>query len=237
MLPRAIGMGVNQITFLVNTALASTVAVGAVVSYTVAFSVLQIPLGVIGLPLGIVLLPTMSRSLATGQEAEFGQLVTRALRLLVWVMAFVAAVGIVSRDQIVDLLFGWGFDSETLATTAAALGVFLLGLPAHAMNVILTRAFYSGKDTITPVTVAVVSVGVNVAVSVATVSTLGISGLALGIVFGAWFEAITLTALLRRRHASVELAPIVHGGASSLAGSAHRGAGRGRRACPRHRPG
>ena len=45
-------MGANQITFLVNTALASTVAVGAVVSYTVAFSVLQIPLGVIGLPVG-----------------------------------------------------------------------------------------------------------------------------------------------------------------------------------------
>ena len=64
MLPRAIGLGANQITFLVNTALASTIAVGAVVSYNVAFNVLQIPLGVIGLPLGIVLLPTLSRALA-----------------------------------------------------------------------------------------------------------------------------------------------------------------------------
>ncbi len=67
MLPRAIGMGANQITFLVNTALATTVAVGAVVSYNVAFNVLQIPLGVIGLPLGIVLLPAMSRALAGGE--------------------------------------------------------------------------------------------------------------------------------------------------------------------------
>ena len=155
MLPRAIGMGANQITFLVNTALASTVAVGAVVSYTVAFSVLQIPLGVIGLPLGIVLLPSMSRALAIGDEAEFGTMVVRALRLLLWIMAFVAAVGIVARDEVVDLLFGWGFDEEALAATAAALGIFLIGLPAHAMNVILARAFYSGKDTITPVTVAI----------------------------------------------------------------------------------
>ncbi len=219
MLPRAIGMGVNQITFLVNTALASTVAVGAVVSYTVAFSVLQIPLGVIGLPLGIVLLPSMSRALATGHETEFGNLVTRALRLLLWLMVFIAAVGIVARDQVVDLLFGWGFDGETLAATAAALGVFLLGLPANAMNVILTRAFYSGKDTITPVTVAIISVAVNVAVSVATVGSLGIGGLALGIVLGAWFEAITLTILLRRRHTSIVVAPILAGGALSLAGA------------------
>ena len=67
MLPRAIGMGANQITFLVNTALATTLAVGAVVSYNVAFNVLQIPLGVIGLPLGVVLLPTLSRALADGR--------------------------------------------------------------------------------------------------------------------------------------------------------------------------
>jgi len=219
MLPRAIGMGANQITFLVNTALASTVAVGAVVSYTVAFSVLQIPLGVIGLPLGIVLLPSMSRALATGQQSEFGRLVVHALRLLLWIMAFVAAVGIVTREQVVDLLFGWGFDEAALAATAAALGVFLLGLPAHAMNVILARAFYSGKDTITPVSVAILSVAVNVAISIAAVGQLGISGLALGIAIGAWFEAITLTLLLRRRHRSVGFGPVVTGAALSLAGA------------------
>ena len=219
MLPRAIGMGANQITFLVNTALASTVAVGAVVSYTVAFSVVQIPLGVIGLPLGIVLLPTMSRALANGDEAEFGTMVARALRLLLWVMAFIAAVGIVARDEIVDLLFGWGFDEAALTATAAALGVFLIGLPAHAMNVILARAFYSGKDTITPVSVAIVSVGVNVIISVLAVGTLGIQGLALGIALGAWFEATTLTVLLRRAHRSIAARSVVRGGVLSMGGA------------------
>ena len=219
MLPRAIGMGAHQITFLVNTALASTVAVGAVVSYTVAFSVLQIPLGVIGLPLGIVLLPSLSRALANGNEAEFGTMVVGALRLLLWVMAFVAAVGIVTRDEVVDLLFGWGFDEQELAATAGALGVFLVGLPAHAMNVILARAFYSGKDTATPVTVAIVSVGVNVAISVATVGTLGIGGLALGIALGAWFEATTLTILLRRKHPAIAARSVVVGGATSIVGA------------------
>jgi putative peptidoglycan lipid II flippase len=219
MLPRAIGMGANQITFLVNTALASTVAVGAVVSYTVAFSVLQIPLGVIGLPLGIVLLPSMSRALAGGHEREFGDMVVSAMRLLLWLMLFIASVGLVSRNEVVELLFGWGFDEAALTATAAALGVFLLGLPAHSLNVILARAFYSGKDTVTPVTVAIASVGVNVVVSIATVDRLGISGLALGIAVGAWFEAITLSLLLRRRHAAVHLRPVLDGGARSLLGA------------------
>ena len=219
MLPRAIGMGANQITFLVNTALASTVAVGAVVSYTVAFSVLQIPLGVIALPIGIVLLPSMSRALAGGREAKYGSMIAQALRLLLWLTAFIAAVGIVTRDEIVDLLFGWGFDDAALAATAAALGVFLLGLPAHSMNVILARAFYSAKDTITPVTVAIISVGVNVTISLATIDSLGIRGLALGIALGAWFEAATLTILLRRRQASVDVRSVINGGALSLVGA------------------
>jgi putative peptidoglycan lipid II flippase len=219
MLPRAIGLGANQITFLVNTALASTLVVGSVVSYNVAFNVLQIPLGVIGLPLGIVLLPTMSRALAIGEDAEFGRTVVSTLRLLLWATLLVASVGIVARDQVVALLFGWGFDTAAMAATAAALGVFLLGLPAHSLNVILARAFYSGKDTVTPVSVAIASVGINIIVSLLTVERLGLAGLALGIAVGAWFEATTLTLLLARRHASVTVAPIVRGGVVSLVGA------------------
>ena len=219
MLPRAVGMGANQITFLVNTALASTLAVGAVVAYNVAFNVLQIPLGVIGLPLGIVLLPTLSRALATGEEAAFGSTVVSALRLLLWAMLLVSAVGIVARDQVTELLFGWGFDAAALEATAMTLGVFMLGLPAHALNIILARAFYSGKDTITPVSVAIASVGVNVVVSVVTIDRLGLGGLALGIAVGAWFEAVTLTLLLARRHATVQARPVVRAGVTSLVGA------------------
>ena len=130
-----------------------------------------------------------------------------------------AAVGVVARDQVVELLFGWGFDASALAATATTLGVFLLGLPAHALNVILARAFYSGKDTVTPVSVAIASVGINVVVSLLTVERLGLAGLALGIAVGAWFEATTLTLLLARRHTSIAVAPIVQGGLVSLVGA------------------
>ena len=82
MLPRAFGLGVTQITFLVNTSLATTVGQGAVVAYNVAFTILQIPIGLIGVPLGIVLLPSLSRAVALGPGDEFGHLVTRAVRLL-----------------------------------------------------------------------------------------------------------------------------------------------------------
>ena len=57
MAPRAIGLGATQITFVVVTSLATTLGVGAVTAFNVAFTLLQIPIGVIGVPLGVVALP------------------------------------------------------------------------------------------------------------------------------------------------------------------------------------
>ena len=51
MAPRAIGLGVTQITFIVVTALASQLGEGAVTDFNLAFALLQIPLGIIGVPL------------------------------------------------------------------------------------------------------------------------------------------------------------------------------------------
>ena len=82
MAPRAIGLGASQITFIVVTALASLLGTGAVSDFNFAFTLLQIPLGIIGVPLGIVLLPSLSRDAAVGREDAFAALLTRALRLL-----------------------------------------------------------------------------------------------------------------------------------------------------------
>lgn len=219
MVPRAIGLGITQVTFLVNTSLATTLGPTAVVAYTVAFTILQIPLGLVGFPLGIVLLPSLSRAMAEGRMADFGQLLERSMRLVGWLTIVMSTVGIALAVPTVDLLFGGSFAPDTLALTASTLSWFLLGLPAHSLNVILTRAFYSAQDTRTPVAVAVCSVIVNVAVSVATVGQMGLAGLALGIALGGWFETVVLSLILWRRTHAVPLAPVTAAGFVALVGA------------------
>ena len=152
--------------------------------------------------------------------ADFGELMERSLRLVLWLTLVMATVGIVLARPTVELLFGGSFPTETLAITATTLAWFLLGLPAHSMNVVLTRAFYSAQDTRTPVIVAIGSVVVNVVVSLATVDTMGLSGLALGIALGGWFEAVTLSLILWRRTHAVPLRPILVASLSYLVGAA-----------------
>jgi putative peptidoglycan lipid II flippase len=195
--PRAVGLGASQITFVVVTALATTVGVGALTAFTVAFTLLQIPIGVIGVPLGVVLFPSLSREVASGNHDEFVGLLTRAMRLLAFVMLPIAGLAAILRVEAVALLFG-SFSRAAIELTAATLLAFLVGLAAHAMIGVLARAFYARQDTRTPVLAAILAVVVNTTLATALVGPLGLPGVALAIAIAAWLEAMTLVVLLRR---------------------------------------
>jgi putative peptidoglycan lipid II flippase len=200
MAPRAIGLGSTQIVFVVMTGLASTVGDGGIAVFNFAFAVLQIPVGVIGVPLGVVLLPSLSREAALGATETFRRLLVRGLTMLGYVMLATAALGIVVAEDVTRLLFDYGsINEEALELTAATLGVFLVGLTAHALIAVLARAFYAMQDTATPVAAALLAVAVNIAAALILVGPLGVAGLAAAIAIGAWVELVTLVLLLRRR--------------------------------------
>ena len=220
MAPRAFGLGAGQVTFIVVTALASTVAMGAVADFNYAFTLLQIPIGVIGVPLGIVLLPSLSRDAAVGREVEFAARLTRALRLLLFVMIPIAGLTAVLRRELVDLLFGGGRLGETdLELIATTLLWFLTGLAAHALIAVLARAFYARQDTLTPVLAAIAAVAVNTTLAIVLVGPLGLSGIALAIAAAAWVEAALLLVVLRGRLPHLRLRGLGRVAVEAIAGT------------------
>lgn len=224
MAPRAVGLGVSQVTFIVSTTLASGLATGSITAFNVAFTILQIPIGIIGVPLGVVVFPTLARELALGAAERYLALLTRSIRLVLFVMLPLTGLAMVLRRQVVSLLFEYGrFDQAAIDLTANTLLYFLIGLAAHSLIAILARAFYAGKDTRTPVVAAILAVVINVGFAILTVGTLGLAGLALGIAIGAWAECLLLVWVLRRRHPAFALQGIarviVEASLASLAAS------------------
>jgi putative peptidoglycan lipid II flippase len=220
--PRAVALGVGQITFVVATALASGLQTGSVAAYTFAFTVFSIPLSVIGVPLGIVALPTLSRDLARGAVDEFTALMTRAVRLILFLILPLVALGIALRVPATTLLFEHGkFTGEGVALVAGTLLVLLLALPGEGLNTILVRAFYANRDTRTPAIAAVLAVVVNVAIGVFAVNVLGwgLPGIALGIAIGSTLEATALALLLRRAIPTFDPGPILGAGVPVAAAS------------------
>jgi putative peptidoglycan lipid II flippase len=209
MAPRAVGLGVTQITFIVATMLASGLAAGAIAAFNIAFTLLQIPVGVIGVPLGVVVFPSLAREVAAGATAQYVHLLTRSLRLIVFVMLPITGLAMVLRRQVVTVLFDYGrFDQAAIDLTSNTLLFFLFGLAAHASIAVLARAFYAQKDTRTPVLAAILAVAINTTLAVLLIGPLGLSGLALAIAVGAWIEAAVLLGLLRRRLPTLRVAPI-----------------------------
>lgn len=224
MAPRAIGLGASQITFIVVTSLATTLGAGAVSDFNFSFAMLQIPLGIIGVPLGIVVLPTLSREAAQGREPAFASLLTRALRLLIYVMVPISVLTAIVRGPFVEILFGSGkISQEDLDLIALTLGYFLIGLTAHALIAVLARAFYARQDTVTPVVAAVAAVAINTTLAIVLVGPLGLGGIALAIAIAAWIEALSLIVVLRRRLPVFPLAGMGRVGLEAAAASVAAG--------------
>ncbi len=200
MVPRAVGLGASQLTFLVATSLASAIGVGAVSAFYFAFSIFQIPIGVIGIPIGVVMLPSMARDLARGEVGSYVSLVTRALRLILWVMLPLAGLTMVLRREIVILLFrSPRFGERDIELTAAALVFLAFALASESLIAILARAFYAGRDTRTPVAAAVLAVALNVSLALLLVGPFELAGIGLAIAVGSWAEVALLLVMLHRR--------------------------------------
>ncbi len=219
MAPRALGLGAGQVTFVVMTSLASTLGAGAITAYNVAFTLLQIPIGVIGVPLGTVVFPSLSREVALGNESEYVSLLTRALRLLIYTMLPIGGLLAILRVPIVQVLFP-AFDPKAVDATASTLLFFVVGLAAHALIAILARAFYARQDTRTPVAAAILAVVINSSLAFAFVGPLGLPGLALAIATAAWVEAVVLVWLLKRRLDGLDVVALLRVGAEAALGTA-----------------
>jgi putative peptidoglycan lipid II flippase len=110
------------------------------------------------------------------------------------------------RTPIVGMLFERGaFTTESTELVAWALLWYAVGLPAHAVLEVVVRAFFALKDTLRPVLVSLVAMGLNVVLSLtltlafARVGMQPVGGLALANSLATTIEATLLVILIRRR--------------------------------------
>nr|PZN60849.1 MAG: murein biosynthesis integral membrane protein MurJ [Sphaerobacter thermophilus] len=200
MAPRLVGQAAFQINFIVMTNFASRLGESKVSAINYAYQVFMLPHGVLALSLSTVIFPMMARQYELNQLDDLKVTLRGALGPLIF-LTFPASVGLFAfRTSIVQVLFQFGsFSDESTRLVAQALAYFSVGLVAFAVVEAVTRAFYAMHDTRTPVTVAIVTVIANIALSAYLAPRLGHGGLALSIALTTIVEmAILLTVLYRR---------------------------------------
>lgn len=165
-LPRIFGMSVTQISLIVSTIIASTLATGSIVIMNFVSNLESLPVGMIGISIAVVSFGTLSAHAALGNMKALTSEVSENLRKILFLLIPATAGMIVLRFQIVRLLLGRGkFTWTDTILTADTLGIFSIGLAFGGIVFLLARAFYALKDTKTPVTIGIAAVVTNIGVS------------------------------------------------------------------------
>jgi putative peptidoglycan lipid II flippase len=198
--PAAIGGAVYQVNVLVGTMLASLLPVGSVSWLYYADRLVEMPLGIFAIALGSAALPSMSRLASSGDLKGLGDSVSFSLRLIAFFI-IPASVGlIVLREPIVSVLFQHGrFTSTDTIETSYALLWYTAGLWAFSGLKVVTQAFFSLKDTRTPLWVSLFAVVVNLGAGILLMNPMKHGGLALATTIAATFNFLILFLILIRR--------------------------------------
>jgi putative peptidoglycan lipid II flippase len=226
MLPRVLGLAMVQVNFTVNVILTSLMVVGSRTALNVAWMLMFFVLGVIAQSVGTAVFPTLSALAAANDLPAFKQRLAGAMRGVLFLAFPAMAVLIVLGETAVRALFERGaWTAESTSGTAWALTFFALGVAGHSLLEVLARAFYALSDTWTPVTIGVLSILANIALSVVLMQVMGdpdslargpFAGLALANSITTLVEALVLWLLLRRRIGGGADATVVRGGTAAL---------------------
>lgn len=200
MIPRTIGLAVNQLNTVIIIILASFLKVGSVTIFTFANNLQDVPTGIIGISFALAVFPVLSRLSANNNMEEFGERVSSTARQILFLIIPLSVAMLLLRVQIVRLVYGSGaFDWPATINTANTLAFFALGLFAQSLIPLFARAFYSLNNTITPFVISVIAELLCIIFSLLLMRSLGVPGLALADAGAAVFNAILLMILLRKK--------------------------------------
>lgn len=206
MLPTVFSSSVAQVNVLVGTMFASLLVPAAQSWLYYSDRLTEMPLGLFGVAIGTVILPQLSRHHAQDDEAGYSKSLDWGLRMVL-LLGLPAAVGLaLLAEPLTVSLFRYGeFTSEDSQMVGYALTAMCIGVPAFMLSKVLLSAFYSRKDTKTPMKAAVWTVVCNVVLIVALVTPMwkmGLpyahTGIAAATAIAGTFNAVLLWRWLRR---------------------------------------
>ncbi len=200
MAPALLGVGVAQISLMINTQIASYLAPGSVSWLFYADRLMEFPTALLGVALGVVLTPQLAAAKAAADAERYSAMLDWGLRLVVVLAVPCAVALLVFAEPLVATLFHRGAltdrDVGQIALALAGYGAGLVGLVAIK---VLAPAYYASQDIRTPVKIAVVVLVITQLLNLAFVPWLAHTGLALSIGLAALVNAVWLLVVLLRR--------------------------------------
>ncbi len=197
LLPSIFSSGVTQINILIGTIIASFQA--SAVSYLYyADRIYQINLAIAGIAIGVVILPQLSKYIQSRKRKKIILIQNKALELSLFLSLPATVALIIGSEQIISALFGYGsFNKISVHNSSLALYYFALGLPAFALIKVFSSFFFANHNTKTPFYISLISVILNILISIYYFSEIGFIIIPIATSISSWFNSILLFIFLK----------------------------------------
>jgi putative peptidoglycan lipid II flippase len=217
MIPRLFGIGIGQINLLVDTKFATAARMpgGSLAALYLADRVMELVLGGYAIAVATAILPMMSHQAAAKDFDALKKTLTFSVRIVAFI-TIPAMLGLmILREPIIRVLFQHGqFLAASTRLTARALLYYAIALPGLATVKLVVPAFYSTRDTKTPVVVAGISLVINVILNVLFLNTwlftrVQNGGPALATGLACYFDFFALLIIFRLRYGPLGIREIL----------------------------
>lgn len=208
--PRSASLILSQLNLIIMAALASFLGSGRVAVFNFATDLNSLILGVVAIPLGVAVFPVLAQTVDKGKLIEFGQILSKTFRQILFAMVPAAILFFILRAQIVRLTLGYGhFDWEDTILTIETVSLFLIGLVFQGILAIILRGFFALEDTKTPFWILLIGILVSLSLSLILAPVLDVSALALASSLGAIFNALALAFILSKKIKTLRLQKLI----------------------------
>jgi len=218
--PATFGAAVYQINLVVTTFLASFLTEGSVAFLWYAGRFFELPLGVFAISIAVVSLPNLSYLASNEKMEEWKKSLNYGLALTFFITIPATAGLMIFSEQLIKIFYEFGkFTSSDTSNTSSALFYYASGLWAVGGSRVVVQAYYSLKDTKTPVKIATFTFLINLLLSVILMVPMKHSGLALATTLASVANFVLLLIFLRKKVGRLGIKSLMNGVAKTMMGT------------------
>lgn len=204
--PMLIGIVARQVNTIVDQMFASYLAEGGVSALENATRLYLLPVGVFGVSISTVIFPALSKAMSKNDLDGATDNIIKGLNILLFLIIPSTAVLTFYAPEVIRLTLSYGkFDEEAVRVTSQALLYYSLGLYFYTAIYLMTRAFYSVKNSKYPVKFSIISIVINIVLNFLVIKSMAYRGLALSTSIASGVNFFLLLIVFRRKYINFSL--------------------------------
>lgn len=174
--PRSLDQGIDQVQSVIDTRFASTYGHIGISNYNNAYILHTAPILLLGTAISTAVFPRLNQRLSQGRPDLFRKDFMSTLLLIIWLTTPVVIVAFFGRAYLARIIF-----TNNAPGIAIVLGFLVGAIYFRTIYAIVSRWFYSQKDTVTPLLVSVFTILLNIVLAylLSRPSSYGVAGLAI----------------------------------------------------------